>query len=156
MIEALNDLTEGQYQPETKSEAGSLLRALLDFRFISYLVSKSIKILKGLTNTIETLRNALSEWLKTAKKLNALDPLDLIHSRDLVEAFPNVCVALRIYITLPTTSVVCEWSFSKLKLIRNYLRSYMTQERLTNGSDKASLMNYEHAINLFAERKARK
>ncbi|KAJ8873142.1 hypothetical protein PR048_026759 [Dryococelus australis] len=76
------------------------------------------------------------------QKLNALELLNLIHSRDLVEAFPNVCVALRIYITLPTSV--------------GYLRSNMTQERLVKiailsiESDQANFMNYEHAIDLFA------
>ena len=33
---------------------------------------------------------------------------------------------------MPVTVASAEWSFSKLKLINNYLRSTMTQERLTN------------------------
>ncbi|KAJ8883007.1 hypothetical protein PR048_014846 [Dryococelus australis] len=156
--QALNEHTEGQYQQETKSEAGSLLRALLDFRFISYFVawaellkeidrvnkevqkgdvilSKSIEILKGLINTIETFRNT-SERLKTAKvmaesigiklgtslterlqKSNALDLRNLTHRRDLAEAFPNDCVALRIYIPLPTTSVGCERRFAHKRIL---------------------------------------
>lgn len=67
-----------------------------------------------------------------SKEFNALDLLNFIQKRDLCDAFPNVCVTLRIYSTLPTTSAGCERSFSKLKLIKNYLRSSMCQERLSN------------------------
>ncbi|KAJ8894568.1 hypothetical protein PR048_007231, partial [Dryococelus australis] len=149
---ALNELTEGQLQPETTSKTGSLLRALLDFQFISYLVacpellkeinivnkevhkgdiilSRSIEILKGLTNTMQRLRDTPREWLKTAKRPGG--------------SFPNICVALRIYITLPTTYAGCEQSFKRLTNL-----PIMSIER-----DEANLINYKHAIDLFAERK---
>lgn len=92
VIEALKELKEGQYLPETKSEADSLLHAVFDFQFISYLVawakllkeinrvnkeiqkddiilSKSLEMLKGLTTTMERLRNEPNEWLKIAKEM---------------------------------------------------------------------------------------
>ncbi|CAH2275614.1 zinc finger MYM-type 1-like [Pelobates cultripes] len=43
---------------------------------------------------------------------------------------PNVSIALRILLTLPISIASGERSFSKLKLIKNYLRSSMSQERL--------------------------
>jgi len=46
-------------------------------------------------------------------------------------AFPNLSVAIRIMLTIPITLVGAERSFSKLKLIKNYLRSTMTQDRLS-------------------------
>ncbi|KAJ8896524.1 hypothetical protein PR048_001868 [Dryococelus australis] len=122
VVEALNELTEEVDRVNKEVQNDDII------------LSRSIEILKGLTDTIERLRNTPSEWLETAKvisesigveptmephrvtkkktmpirnmaehlqKLHALDLLKLIHSRNLVEAFPNVCVALRIYITLP-------------------------------------------------------
>lgn len=65
----------------------------------------------------------------------------------------------RIYSTLPTTSASCEQSFSKLKLIKNYLRSSMSQERLSSlailaiENRTAHKLNYDKAIHLFAEQK---
>jgi hypothetical protein len=45
-----------------------------------------------------------------------------------MRCFPNALIAYRILLT--TTVASTEWSFSKLKLLRSYLRSTMTQERL--------------------------
>ena len=43
-------------------------------------------------------------------------------------AFPNVFVALRIYLTMPVTVTSGERSFSKLKLIKTYLWSTISHE----------------------------
>ena len=44
--------------------------------------------------------------------------------------FPNISTLINLMVTLPVTSCECERSFSMLKLIKTYLRSTMTQERL--------------------------
>jgi hypothetical protein len=51
------------------------------------------------------------------------------HVRDL-DCYPNVSIAYRILFTMPVTVASAERSFSKLKLLKNYLRSTMTQDRL--------------------------
>nr|CAH7713143.1 unnamed protein product [Callosobruchus chinensis] len=76
--------------------------------------------------------------------------------------FPNVVVAMKIFLTMPVTVASCERSFSKLKLIKTYLRSTMGQERLSGlailsiEGDIARLLSYENVIKNFAMRKARK
>nr|CAH7732796.1 unnamed protein product [Callosobruchus chinensis]CAH7756155.1 unnamed protein product [Callosobruchus chinensis] len=76
--------------------------------------------------------------------------------------FPNVVVAIKIFLTMPVTVASCERSFSKLKLIKTYLRSTMGQERLSGlailsiEGDIARLLSYENVIKNFAMRKARK
>nr|CAH7712965.1 unnamed protein product [Callosobruchus chinensis] len=63
---------------------------------------------------------------------------------------------------MPVTVASCERSFSKLKLIKTYLRSTMGQERLSGlailsvEGDIARLLSYENVIKNFAMRKARK
>jgi hypothetical protein len=79
-----------------------------------------------------------------------------------VDNFPNYCVALRILCTIPVTVASGERSFSKLKLIKTYLRSSMHQERLNNlamlsiENDIGQSLNYDDVIDSFAAAKSRK
>lgn len=76
--------------------------------------------------------------------------------------FPNVAVALRIYLILMVTNCSAERSFSKLKLIENRLRTSMTQERLVSlaimslESDILQGIDYSDIINDFARAKSRR
>ena len=78
--------------------------------------------------------------------------------------FKNIIslVALRIMLTIPLTSAGAERSFSKLKLIKTYLRSTMSQQRLTElaticiEKELSEQLDYEEIINDFASKKARK
>jgi hypothetical protein len=47
-----------------------------------------------------------------------------------VDCYPNASIAYRILFTVLVTVASVERSFSKLNLLKNYLRSPMTQERL--------------------------
>ena len=66
------------------------------------------------------------------------------------------------FLTLPVTVSLSERSFSKLKLVKNYLRSTMSQERLTSlvilsiENDIARLVNFDDVIDTFASEKARR
>ena len=66
---------------------------------------------------------------------NFLKPLALLNKiteMNLESIFPNISITLRIFFTLPVTVASAERSFSKLKLIKNYLRSTMAQDRLVD------------------------
>ena len=56
--------------------------------------------------------------------------------------FQNAFIALRVLLTLPVSAASGEHSFSKLKLIKNYLHSKMKQDRL-NGLASISI---EHDV----------
>ena len=80
----------------------------------------------------------------------------------LVSSFPNVNIAFRIYLSIFGTSCEGERSFSKLKIIKNYLRSTMGQSRLSSLA-LLSIENYltremtfEDVISDFANAKSRK
>ena len=79
-----------------------------------------------------------------------------------LESFPNACIAFRILLTIPVTVTSAERSFSKLKLINSYLRSTMSQERLSEltilSIEKKMLTELEckNLINNFASQKTRK
>jgi hypothetical protein len=65
-------------------------------------------------------------------------------------------------LTIPVTVASAERSFSKLKLIKSYLRSTMSQERLNGlailSIEKKLLENleYKNLISNFASQKARR
>ena len=65
-------------------------------------------------------------------KSSAMELLQMIHTFDLQDIYPNVKIAFRIFLTMPVTVASCERSFSKLKLVKTYLRSSIGQERLSN------------------------
>nr|XP_047135424.1 zinc finger MYM-type protein 1-like [Hydra vulgaris] len=56
--------------------------------------------------------------------------LNEVYAKELHSIFPQVCVSLRILLTLPVSTSEGERSFSKLAIIKDYLRSTMGQERL--------------------------
>ena len=85
----------------------------------------------------------------------------LIRKNNLESTFPNVEIALRIYLSLMVSNCSGERSFSKLKRIKNELRTSMHQDRLNH----LSLLSIEHEllreidekviISKFASRKSR-
>ena len=84
-----------------------------------------------------------------------------LHLNRLQEVFPNVSIVLRFVLTIPVAVASGERSFSKLKLIKTYLRASMKQDRL-NGlamlsieKGVASELDYSSVITKFASLKAR-
>jgi hypothetical protein len=78
------------------------------------------------------------------------------------DCYPNVTVAYRILLTVHVSVASVERSFSKLKLLKNYLRSTMSQERL-NGLAMCSIekdildtIDFNTILNDFASRNARR
>lgn len=48
------------------------------------------------------------------------------------DVFPNLCIAYRLLLTVGYSIASCERSFSKLKLVETYLRSSMSNQRLSS------------------------
>ncbi|XP_050304676.1 zinc finger MYM-type protein 1-like [Anthonomus grandis grandis] len=65
-------------------------------------------------------------------EMNALNALAYLFVNNLIYVFPNLVISIRIFLTLPVTVASGERSFSLLKIIKNYLRSTMGQERLSD------------------------
>lgn len=115
-----------------------------------------------LYSELECFKNQAHSLMNNFKSATPLELLKCIHMYSLKDVYPNVEIALRIFLTIPVTTATCERSFSRLKIIKNYLRSTMTQEKLTNMGiisierELASKINFEDIIDEFATKKARK
>ena len=78
------------------------------------------------------------------------------------DCYPNVSIAYQILLIVPVIVASAERSFSKLKILKNCLRSTMLQERL-NGLAMCSIekdildnIDLDTILNYFASRNARR
>ena len=100
--------------------------------------------------------------LKEILQIKDYTPIDILNYIKRLDSFPNTCIAYRILQTIPVTVSSVERSFSKLKLIKSYLRSIISQERLSGlailSIEKEMLeeLEYKNLISQFASQKARK
>ena len=100
--------------------------------------------------------------LKEVLQINEISPINVLNYIKRLESFPNACIAFKILLTILLTIASAERSFSKLKLIKSYLRSTMSEERL-NGLAILSIENeileeleYKNLISQFASQSVRK
>ena len=95
-------------------------------------------------------------------KWTLLNVLQFIAEMDLIEECPNLTLSLKLFLTICVSVSSCERSFSKLKLIKSYLRSTMGQERLSGlavlsiENEATKYIDFDYVINDFAALTARK
>ncbi|KAL4107524.1 hypothetical protein QTP88_017861 [Uroleucon formosanum] len=99
----------------------------------------------------------INSEIKTIKDL-----AQFIISNSLPSSFPDILSACIIFMCIPVTVVSAERSFSKLKLIKNYLRNTCNQDRLSSlavlNIEREQTINIaiEKIINDFANAKSRR
>jgi hypothetical protein len=86
--------------------------------------------LDDLFSELKVLQVTLPDQLMSAS--------EILHFVKDADCYPNASIAYQILLTIPVTVASAERSFSKLKLLRNCLRSTMLQERL-NGLAMCSI-----------------
>ena len=105
-------------------------------------------------------RACAGTFIKAAE--NPMNVLNTLLQLDLNACFPDLVTAYFIFLTLPVSVASNERSFSKLKIIKSYLRSVMGQERLSNlgilsiERDRFSEIDRNSIIRSFAQSTARK
>lgn len=109
-----------------------------------------------------SFRSFMRKEIKNAENIRQLAKAIICKNSTLSACFPEVCTAYILFTTLPVTTATAERSFSKLKLIKNYLRSTMSQERLTGLSilsienDTTRETDFNLIVDSFAALKSRK
>ena len=111
---------------------------------------------------IECFKFQADALLNTLATATPLDLLNMINKYSFEEAYANIDISLILILPLSVTAVSCELSFSKLYLIKNYLRSSMGQDHLSNMAmisieqSVANSLSYDIFIDSFVTLKARK
>lgn len=86
----------------------------------------------------------------------------ILEDQNFRATFPNIEIALRMYLVLMVSNCTGERSFSKMKIIKNRLRTTMGQNRLSKlsllsiESDLLRELDFSELINDFSAKKARK
>ena len=69
-------------------------------------------------------------------------------------AFPQTLRMIKNAITIPISQVTCKRSFSKMKIIKNYLRNFMTDQRLSDlavlAVEREFEIDFERVIDKFS------
>ncbi|XP_065654746.1 uncharacterized protein LOC136081363 [Hydra vulgaris] len=99
---------------------------------------------------------------ETENTLIPLHVLNWIVETDIIDVFPNVYIAYRLFLTIPITNCEAERSFSTLKRVKNMHRSTMVHSRLSNiarltiESKLLETLDFSDVIAEFAGKKSRK
>jgi hypothetical protein len=109
-----------------------------------------------------TFASSLRLEIGKLSSVKDLAHLLIIDYAAMTSGFTDVVSALLLFLTLPVSVATAERSFSKLRIIKNYLRSTMSQDRLRAlavlriEADSAKVLKTEKLIVCFASAKARR
>ncbi|GFW29323.1 uncharacterized protein TNCV_742651 [Trichonephila clavipes] len=95
------------------------------------LLTVSLDLSSEFPNQVMSLKAVFSEDLTKLNSIKDLSNVLMIQKKFAAPSLPDVCIAVLLFMTLPVTSGMAETSFSKLKVIKNYLRCTMSKERLS-------------------------
>ena len=94
------------------------------------------------------------------KKFNsAVNILKQLHKDELITSYSKLVTAIFLFLTLPVTVATAERSFSKLKIIKTYLRSSIAQDRLdalamiSIEAEEVRKLSIDKIIDEFAEKR---
>ena len=134
------------------------------FRQLANIYSKDVDIDSAVAeySQFSSLVNETQEIKNKLDNATVQELLEFLKSNHLNSAYPNVVILYRILGTISVSSAGAERSFSRLKLIKNDLRSTMTEDRLSGIAlisierDKAESIDFEAVITRFSNMKKKR
>ncbi|CAH1109810.1 unnamed protein product [Psylliodes chrysocephalus] len=97
-------------------------------------------ISESLAAELISFKAALSYEIRNKKTIHDLATYFITENRFLLSSLPDVRSLFQLFLPLPVSSASAERSFSKLKLIKTYLRSTMSAIRLSD----LAILGIEH------------
>ena len=91
-----------------------------------------------------------------------IGPVEILNFLKRHDCFPNASIAYRVLLTIPVTVASAERSFFKLKLLKSYMRSTMTQQSLNDlatialESEVLEKIDYEDIIEDFISKNTKR
>lgn len=115
-----------------------------------------------ITASVSAVKSEFERWQKKWSTTPIDDcPKNAIESLQSCSptSYPNVNILLKIFATLPVTSCSCERSFSSLRVLKSYLRSTMSEDRLNGLAhlfiNRQFSMNPDEVLDMFARKPRR-
>ena len=108
------------------------------------------------------VKSMLHDEISKISSIRELADLLIVKLSTIAASVPQVITALLLFLTLPVTVASAERSFSKLKIIKNYLRNTIGKERLSDlaivsiEAKEAGKMEMKNIITDFANMKSRR
>lgn len=115
-----------------------------------------------LSNQLLAFRTCFSKNLTNIKSVKDLLKFIIVDNYSSSSSFTEIITLCFLYLTIPVTVASAERSFSKLKLIKTYLRNSMNQNRLSSlamlsiENNVARSIDLQKIIKIFATAKSRK
>jgi hypothetical protein len=109
-----------------------------------------------------SFQDSMQGEIAKVKNVKQLAHMLIIENASVSSGFADVVTALILFLTIPVSVATAERSFSKLKIIKSYLRNSMGQTRLRGLSllaieaSRAKSMDIAQLIDRFAQMKARR
>ncbi|VVC27260.1 HAT, C-terminal dimerisation domain [Cinara cedri] len=121
-----------------------------------------IQVLYRCIDTVVTQMQTRYVELESCNSVFDMTKLLVIENYNLITSFPDLLTTFYLFLTLPVTVASAERLFSKLKLIKSYLRNTMSQTRLSGlamisiENERAKKLNMSALIKSFAQDRSRK
>lgn len=123
-----------------------------------------VDVTSSLVTEVKCFRNTMMDEIRNRKieTVKELANYFLLENKLVASSLPDLCTAFLMFLTLPVTVASNERSFSKLKLIKNYLRSSMSNSRLSGlavlsiEQERARSLDLNSLVSKFVEVKNRR